>query len=81
MWLIKSVSLDYSELRWLALLRTSLHMSHDPIPKRTHVSIIKTHNETNFILIENKFLLTSPSLYKFINNINKMTHNIQVNYN
>ena len=56
-------------------------MSHDPIPKRTHVSIIKTHNETNFILIENKFLLTSPSLYKFINNINKMTHNIQVNYN
>ena len=75
MWLIKSVSLDYSELR------TGLYMSHDPIPKRTRVSIIKTHNETNFILIGDKFLLTSPSLYKYNNNINKMTHNIQVNYN
>ena len=56
-------------------------MSHDPISKRTHVSIIKTHNETNFILIGDKFLLTSPSLYKYINNINKinqMTANVQV---
>jgi hypothetical protein len=54
-------------------------MSHDPISKRTQVSIIKTHNETNFILIGDRFLVTSPSLYKYINNINKMTHTIQVN--
>jgi hypothetical protein len=54
-------------------------MSHDPISKRTHVSIIKTHNDANFILFGDKFLLTSPSLYKYINNINKinqMTANI-----
>jgi hypothetical protein len=48
-------------------------MSHDPIPTRSHVSIIKTYNETNFILIGDKFLQNCiRKLYVHINNSYKI---------
>ena len=58
------------------------NLSHDQMPTRTRVSIIKPHNDANFTWVGGTVLqLTRPPLCKCINKINKITHNIQVNYN